>query len=221
MIDSRDDEVLERAIEAIVHDLNNYLAIISGRAELALGRAAEPTRDDLDSVIAAADAAIDLLGRLASILPSAPTRLETVDPSLLLQQEATLRAAAGDRVSFDLRVAPGLPRVRVDVAQLERALVALIDNAREAMTSGGTVTVEVVAIDVSVAIVVRDTGPGLAPSVAAHAAEPFVTTKPRREGAGLGLTIARAIARRAGGDLRIESTPGAGTAVSIVLPAVT
>jgi two-component system, NtrC family, sensor kinase len=215
------DEALERVIEALVHDLNNYLAIISGRAELSLERAGDSARPDIEAVLAAAEAASGLLGRLASVLPSAPTHLEAVDLSVLLQHEPALRDAAGNRVSFELRVAPSLPRVRVDLAQLERALLELVDNAREAMTSGGTVTVEAVAIDASVAIVVRDTGPGLAPEVAASAAEPFATTKPRREGAGLGLTIARAIARRAGGELRIESAAAKGTVVSIVLPAVT
>jgi signal transduction histidine kinase len=213
------DESLERAIEAIVHDLNNYLAIISGRAALAVERAGEASRADLEAVTAAADAAAEVLARLASILPSVPTRLEQVEPSALLRDlEASLRAAAGD-VTFELRVAPALPSVAVDAAQIERALIALIGNARAAMPSGGTVTVEAGTSEATVAIVVRDTGVGMEQDVLAHAAEPFFTTKARREGTGLGLSIARAIARRAGGELRIESAPGSGTAVSILLPA--
>ena len=116
--------------------------------------------------------------------------------------------------------------VRVDVAEFETALVNLVINARDAMPSGGTVTVtahnrsgteELPGTD-HVAIAVEDAGVGIAPDVLSKVFDPFFTTKPIGKGTGLGLSQVHGFAHQAGGTVKIESELGKGTRVTILLP---
>jgi CheY-like chemotaxis protein/anti-sigma regulatory factor (Ser/Thr protein kinase) len=116
--------------------------------------------------------------------------------------------------------------VRVDVAELETALVNLAINARDAMLSGGTVRVAAQnqptnggpAGDDYVAVSVEDAGVGIAPDVLGKVFEPFFTTKPIGKGTGLGLSQVHGFAHQAGGMVKIESEIGKGTRVTILLP---
>jgi CheY-like chemotaxis protein len=119
--------------------------------------------------------------------------------------------------------------VLTDAHQLEIALLNLAINARDAMPQGGTLTLagrnlaagerpEVLTPGDYVAISVRDTGSGMPPEALARAVEPFFTTKREGQGTGLGLPMVHGFATKSGGCLRIDSRPGAGTAVDIILP---
>jgi len=102
--------------------------------------------------------------------------------------------------------------------QLRQALVNLMTNAAQAMQGVGTLTLTTLVSDQTVTVTIGDTGPGIAKHHLPKIFDPFFTTKGQGEGSGLGLTVARRIIRKLGGDLRIESTEGRGTACIVTLP---
>jgi C4-dicarboxylate-specific signal transduction histidine kinase len=115
---------------------------------------------------------------------------------------------------------PGLT-VLAEPERLRAALDALAENARDALSAkgGGTITVSARPLDGKLAaLTVADNGPGMDRDLAAHAAEPFFTTKKVGQGLGLGLTVAEIFARRMGGRLELVTAPGRGTHVTLVLP---
>jgi len=109
------------------------------------------------------------------------------------------------------------PTVRMDARALQRAVLALVRNALDAMPSGGTLTVCVPSGSSAEAeLTVRDTGPGMGPEVQARLFEPFFTTK--TDGVGLGMAMARQVVEQHGGRVEVSSQLGAGTTVRVVLP---
>jgi CheY-like chemotaxis protein len=140
-----------------------------------------------------------------------------------------LKPIVGEQVRLMLTLDPEAGAVSVDPAQLEQVIMNLVSNARDAMPAGGTLTIETDNVDVDddrgglpagpyVEIVVRDTGHGIEPDRQARIFEPFFTTKERGRGTGLGLPMAYGIVTQSGGDLRVESVVGEGTAMVIRLP---
>src|SRR5205823_405005 len=120
-----------------------------------------------------------------------------------------------------------------DPNQLESALLNLANNARDAMPEGGAIEIETgnavvepgqaagygdLAPGEYVLVSVRDSGDGMPPDVLARAFDPFFTTKPMGQGTGLGLSMVYGFARQSGGSVRIESAPGQGTEVRLLLP---
>ncbi len=130
------------------------------------------------------------------------------------------------------RLDPALGRVRVDPAQIEQVLMNLAVNARDAMPRGGALVLETANVDAPppgadgalpghggyVALTVRDTGHGMDETTRARAFEPFFTTKAGLGGTGLGLAMVYGIVQQSGGHLQLESEPGRGTSVRILLP---
>jgi signal transduction histidine kinase len=118
--------------------------------------------------------------------------------------------------------------VSVDPGDLDAALINLAVNARAAMPAGGTITISVSQVDVSAddvvhdgiyaSIDVADTGVGMTDDVLRRIGEPFFTTRPAREGTGLGVSMIHAFVRQSGGALRVESRPGVGSSFRILLP---
>ena len=108
---------------------------------------------------------------------------------------------------------------------MEQVLVNLAVNARDAMPSGGELRIELANVAEgldgadAVRLTVRDTGAGMAPEVVEHAFEPFYTTKPKGEGTGLGLATVYGIVTQTGGTIEIDSAPGKGTTIQVLLPA--
>jgi two-component system, NtrC family, sensor kinase len=120
-------------------------------------------------------------------------------------------------VRLEQKLDPDLPSVIADAAQIRQVLLNVVRNAREAMPSGGAVSVATRTVDGTVAVDVRDTGPGIDPARLARIFDPFFTTKER--GTGLGLALAQEIAREHGGELTCVSSPGNGTIFTLRLPA--
>jgi two-component system cell cycle sensor histidine kinase/response regulator CckA len=133
-------------------------------------------------------------------------------------------------IELELTLAPGPVLVRLDPGQVEQVLMNLAINAVDAMPSGGVlhvgtrVGIDTVALDgeapvPAITLIVRDTGTGMPPEVRERMFEPFFTTKPAGQGTGLGLATTYAIVREAGGDIRVDSTLGAGSSFEVLLPA--
>jgi two-component system cell cycle sensor histidine kinase/response regulator CckA len=130
---------------------------------------------------------------------------------------AELARAAGVALILDL--APTLPRVPIDRAQVESVVANLLDNAVHAGSEGGIVTLRTEATPGGARLVVKDDGEGMGPDVHERMFDPFFTTRQSSGGMGLGLSLVHGIVLDHGGEIRVESEPGAGTTIRIDLPA--
>jgi CheY-like chemotaxis protein len=147
--------------------------------------------------------------------------------------EKLLLRTIGQQIQLVTSIAPRLPRILMDSAQLQQILMNLVVNARDAMPNGGRVDLRVSSVDIDadranaraigpgryVAIEVADSGGGIPPNVLARIFEPYFSTKARGKGTGLGLATVHGIVQHAGGDIIVDSTLGHGSTFRIFLPA--
>jgi len=145
-----------------------------------------------------------------------PPRLAPTDLGELVERVLALYRARAAAVRIETGLAPGLPAVPADRDLLGRALGNLVANALEAMPDGGTLSVKTRAVEDGVALEVADTGPGLTEEQRTRLFTPYYTTK--KGGTGLGLAIVQGIVSDHGGRIQVQSTPGAGTTFTLVLP---
>jgi len=145
-----------------------------------------------------------------------PPRLAPTDLGELVERVLALYRARAATVKIETSLAPGLPTVPADRDLLARALGNLVANALEAMPDGGTLAVKTRAAEEGVALEVSDTGPGLTEEQRTRLFTPYYTTK--KGGTGLGLAIVQGIVSDHGGRIQVQSTPGAGTTFTLVLP---
>jgi two-component system, cell cycle sensor histidine kinase and response regulator CckA len=226
------EELLERAQQAdsmgalaggIVHDFNNILTAISGFAHLALGEVTPGSAAEahLQQVTQASELGAAMTSRLLSFSrhePPAPRRLN-VD-AVVLDVEVMLRGMIGTRVRLIMDLDGALPAISADPNQLRRLLINLAINARDAMPTGGILTIETrhAAGEGVVELNVRDTGTGMDEAVRARLFEPFFTTKAAGKGTGLGMAAVQRIVTQCGGWIEVDTEPGLGTTFSIGLP---
>lgn len=215
---------LGEASTAVAHGIRNPLANIRASAQLALDRAA--TREPVGAQLGAITTEVDRLGVwlravLDSVRPFEP-HVAPVDVNAVVQDTIRVlraRLESGE-ICVERRLTPELPKVPADEAQLQQALLSVMENAIDALAKGGRLTIETAWFSdngtAGLAIVVRDDGVGIPPERLARVLEPFYTTKTK--GTGLGLVIARRIVEAHGGRLAISSEPRVGTAVRMVLP---
>jgi PAS domain S-box-containing protein len=208
----------------VAHDFNNLLSVILtcvGFAERALP-ASSPVRDDIEEIGRAADRAAALTRQLLMFSRREVAKKERLDVGELVRDlERLLNRTLSERIALRIMCESGLAPVLADRAQLEQVLVNLAVNARDAMPDGGTLAITVRGGDDGVVITVVDDGAGMPPEVADRAFEPFFTTKEPGQGTGLGLATVHGIVTDSGGDVRIDSAPGAGTTITVTLPAAT
>ncbi len=216
-------EALGQFAGGIAHDFNNLLTGIGGYAELASSRAAgDPALTRcLDGIKAASAEAASLTARLLTFSRRHVLERTLVDPNVIVREAADFleRLVRAD-IRLDVRLGADVPWVEADPAQLKQVVLNLALNARDAMPEGGTMTLQTAGNGDSATILVRDTGTGMDEATLARAVEPFFTTKPEGEGTGLGLAVAYGVVDGLGGSLLLDSNPGEGTIVEIVLPSV-
>ena len=216
-------ETVGRLAGGIAHDFNNILAVILNYASFVHERlpAGSALREDVQQISRAAARASELTRQLLIFGRRDPVSPQTVEVNgLIADTERLLARSLGDEVTLTSSPCGESCFVRVDPAQLEHALLNLVVNARDAMPGGGSIAIETRHEADRVLIAVRDDGPGMEPDVADRAFEPFFTTKPSGEGTGLGLATVYGAIAGWGGEVEIDSAPGAGTTVTISLPAV-
>ncbi|MES2711420.1 MAG: PAS domain S-box protein [Pseudomonadota bacterium] len=231
-------EAIGQLTGGIAHDFNNMLQGVVGGLEMARRRLEEGRQADTTRyLVAAREAAGRAAGLTRRLLAFARRqRLEprALDANALVSGMAELvRRTIGPGIALELGLGEGQWRVHCDPGELESALLNLCINARDAMPSGGRLTIDTHALRLSradlretqdaepgdyVAITVQDTGIGIPADLLDRVVEPFFTTKPQGQGTGLGLSQVWGFARQSGGLLRIESMPGQGTRVRILLP---
>ena len=221
----------------IAHDFNNLLSVIIGNAAFLADRLVpgSPERFEIDEIQRMANQASRLTSQLLRFSRRESFVPEPVDLNATVADvEHLLRRTLGARVRLEQRLQPGLPSIMADPGNIEQILVNLAVNARDAMPDGGTVTTETALVELSqadlaactdlspgphVRLVVRDTGTGMPPEVAARATEAFYSTKPAGQGTGIGLATVAEIVAKSGGRLELQTAPGRGTAVQMDFPA--
>jgi signal transduction histidine kinase len=207
----------------IAHDFNNVLTAICGSAHLALSEVevGSGVEGHLKQVLQATELGAAMTSRLLAFsrYEKPAPRLLDVD-EIVVDVELMLRGMIGTRVRLVLDLDGTLPAVSADPNQLRRLLVNLAVNARDAMPTGGVLTIETrhTAGQGVVEINVRDTGAGMNEEVRARLFEPFFTTKPPGKGTGLGLAAVQRIVTQCGGWIEVDTEPGLGTTFSIGLP---
>ena len=220
-----------RLAAGVAHDFNNVLNAVFGYAEL-LGDAAEntPQVNRLATELASiADRGRELAQNLMTLGRVDVQRARVFSPADVLNVSLPLlRAAAGIRVRVETRVPRNVSRVVMDPIQLERAILNLVVNARDAMPDGGVVTVELREESVGrspdcqstfAVVEVSDTGVGMDRETRDRMCETFFSTK-GRNGRGLGMSIVNQIITMAGGFIQVDSAPGEGTRIRLYLPLI-
>jgi signal transduction histidine kinase len=230
-------EAIGQLTGGLAHDFNNLLAGISGSLEMMQTRMGQGRLGDVGRYMSVAQGAAKRAAALTHRL-LAFSRRQTLDQKptdvnrLVAGMEELVRRTIGPQVALDVVGAAGLWPTLIDPTQLENALLNLCINARDAMPTGGRITIETGnrLVDPSYAsrydipqgqylsVCVTDTGTGMPPEVVARVFEPFFTTKPLGEGTGLGLSMIYGFARQSGGHVRIQSEVGLGTTVCLYLP---
>ena len=214
-------QALGQLTGGIAHDFGNVMQVVEGGLHLLRKPALDEARRAkvLDGVAQAAGNARALIAQLMAFARQQPLEPAAFDLNARLAgMTELLRHSLGGRLRLETALAEGLPMVTLDASQLETALLNLVVNARAAMPEGGTLTLATERAGGRVALTVRDTGQGMPPEVRARIFEPFFTTKPPGEGTGLGLAQVHGFIAQSGGEIEVESAPGAGTAFRLLLP---
>ncbi|MGE3191753.1 MAG: PAS domain S-box protein, partial [Vicinamibacterales bacterium] len=230
-------ESVGRLAGGVAHDFNNLLTVISGYASLLEADAERHPgmAAKAGEIVRATNRASELTRKLLIFSRRHPDEPKVIAIDDFLRQEARMvPRLIGEHIT--VVPSPGAEgvRVRIDPAQLAQVLMNLVVNARDAMPEGGTLTLRTRRLQLGdeqaarhpgarpgehVCLSVDDTGTGMSADVQAHLFEPFFTTKEVGRGTGLGLATAYGIVKQAGGFIDVESEPGRGTSMQVVLPA--
>lgn len=231
-------EALGRLAGGVAHDLNNLLTVIIGYSQMLMEDLPEEdpkhaaARDILNAAQRSAALARQLLafGRRQVLQP----RVISVN-ALIEEMSKLLRRVIGEHIELRLELSPDAGNVRADPIQLEQVLMNLAFNARDAMPEGGLLSIRTARVVLDsrrlegmeaplsgphVLLAVEDTGHGMDEATRGRVFEPFFSTKPPAEGAGLGLSVVYGIVRQHGGAVEVESAPGRGTVFRVYLPRV-
>ena len=221
----------------VAHDFNNLLTTIIGNAQLAMIelRKDDPVYEDLMEIKKAGEKAAGLTRKLLMFSRKETRRPEILDLNEYLRDmEKMLRRLIREDVDMVMVLEPGLWKVHMDSTQVDQIVMNLAVNARDAMSEGGTLTIETANVELDrayflrhaigndpgsyVMLAVTDTGVGMDESVRSRMFDPFFTTKERGTGTGLGLATVYGIVKQNGGYIWAYSEPGQGTTIKIYLP---
>jgi PAS domain S-box-containing protein len=229
-------EAVGRLAGGIAHDFNNLLTVILGYSDLALQQLAPgtPVHSDVEEIRRAGKSAAALTQQLLAFSRKQILQPQIVDlNAIVTRMSALLRRLIGEDIELRTRLAEPLDRVCADAGQIEQIIMNLALNARDAMSRGGTLTVETANAELDarwvaqhaeasegrhVMLAISDTGIGMDQEVQAHLFEPFFTTKEPGKGTGLGLATVYGIVKQSGGSIFVYSEPAMGTTIKIFLP---
>jgi two-component system cell cycle sensor histidine kinase/response regulator CckA len=232
-------EAVGQLAGGVAHDFNNLLTAIIGNAELVLRtiQPEDPRRLDVLEISRAARRAATLTRQLLAFSRKQVLQPRIVDLNAVVSELTTmLRRIIGEQVTLSLQLDPALGRVLADPGQLEQVITNLAVNARDAMPSGGTLTIRTANVETAevalqssdstpligplVALSVSDDGMGMDERTQARLFEPFFTTKGLGRGTGLGLATVYGIVRQSGGHIRVSTRLHHGSTFTVYLPQV-
>jgi PAS domain S-box-containing protein len=231
-------EAVGKLAGGVAHDFNNMLTVIVGRAEVAQAKlgADHPSRRDVELIRTTAHRAAALTQQLLAFSRKQTLQPKSLDLSIVVNAMALmLRRMIGEDIELKVEHEPGLGRVKADPGQIEQVILNLVVNARDAMPTGGWLTLTTANVEWGEALArrhpgvrpgpyvrldVHDTGCGMDASTRAQIFEPFFTTKERGKGTGLGLATVYGIVKQHGGWIEVESEPERGSRFMIYLPRI-
>lgn len=233
-------EAIGRLTAGIAHDFNNLLTVVLGNLESVQRRAANLDSKLVNAIENAkrgAQQAAVLTERLLAFARRKPLEPRLLDLDAIVRRMSDLlQRTLGERIIVRAKIGVNLWSVEADPTELEAAILNLAVNARDAMPSGGELTIEAANVELAsdpdavdgeakagphVLISIADSGTGMTPEVLRHVFEPFFTTKTDGRGTGLGLSQVYGFAKQSGGYARVSSQPDVGTTVGILLPKAT
>ncbi len=231
-------EAVGRLAGGIAHDFNNLLTALSGFAEIVLDELPEGhlLRQGAKETLKTCQRSSSLVRRLLAVSRRQVLQLVEMDLNPKIAEiEKMLRSVLGEDVELVVNLEPSPSCVRADESQIEQVLLNLAVNARDAMPTGGRLTIRSVNVEVEdglerhhlgvppgpyVLVSVSDSGAGMDRETLQHIFEPFFTTKERGKGTGLGLATVYGIVNQSGGNVSAESEPGRGATFKIYLPRI-
>jgi signal transduction histidine kinase/putative methionine-R-sulfoxide reductase with GAF domain/ActR/RegA family two-component response regulator len=222
---------MSRMAGAVAHDFNNLLTVILGCSDVLMRRLGDD--QDLGPDVAAIQRAGTRAAALTNQLVRIGGQQQPVEPEItdidevITNMRPMLAGVLGENIRLQVKGGARGATALLDRSELERSVLNLTINARDAMPAGGTFTVETgrpslrqASGEELVELVFADTGVGMDEETAAHCFEPFFTTKGRARGTGLGLAAVHAMVSQAAGDIRLETSPGRGARFTLAFPVV-
>jgi two-component system cell cycle sensor histidine kinase/response regulator CckA len=225
-------EAVGRLATGIAHDFNNLITVLLGYSDELIEEAPPNTALHAAAVEVrrAADRASALTQQLLAFSRRQAAVAHSVDVNQVISHmEDLIRRLVGTEIKLQLSLQPELSPISADAQQIGQVMMNLVVNARDAMPSGGTLTIETANVELGhehvdvipgphVAVMVTDSGLGMTPEVRDRLFEPFFTTKDQGRGTGLGLSMVQAIVRQSGGHIRVDSEPSRGTRFTAYFP---
>ena len=229
-------EAVGQLAGGVAHDFNNLLTAVLGNANLLQEEPnlSEIVRDEITEIVKAAERAAGLTRQLLAFGRKQVLQPTIVDLNALVADMGhMLRRLIGEHIQLSTALAPSLARVRADSSQLEQVILNLAINARDAMPTGGRLSIETANVDIDdsyssshvgvrtgqyVMLAVSDTGTGMDEETKTHLFEPFFTTKDRTKGTGLGLATVYGIVKQSNGYIWVYSEKGHGSSFKVYLP---
>ena len=220
-------QALGQLTGGIAHDFNNQLTVIQGAADMLCRKDITDAKRIrfAQAIVQSSTNAASLTSQLLAFARRQPLTPEWIHLNdLISQMDDLVDRTMGERIKVVTDLSAPC-RVEVDRAQLQSAILNIASNARDAMPDGGTLTIATRNVAGSdeerrVAIEITDTGEGMDAETIDRIFEPFFTTKGTGKGTGLGLSQVYGFATQSGGEVRVESQPGKGTSLMLILPCV-
>ncbi len=231
-------EAVGRLAGGIAHDFNNLLTVIKGYSELSLLtlKDGDSLKGNIEEIRKASQRAADLTRQLLAFSRRQILEFKVLDLNSILQNlDKMLRRIIGEDIELIYLLSHHLGKIKSDPGQIEQVILNLALNARDAMPSGGKLTIETYNVEFDktyarthfgvkpghyIMLSVSDTGCGLSAEAKEHLFEPFFTTKEKGKGTGLGLSTVYGIVKQSEGDIDAHSESGLGTIFKIYLPRV-
>ena len=229
-------ESIGRLAGGVAHDFNNMLSVILGYGEVLMQKLnpGDPLRDYVKQILEAGKRSASLTHQLLAFSRKQTLQAEVLNINDRLRNlEKMLRRLIGEDIDLQMALADNLALVLIDPGQFDQIIINLAVNARDAMPTGGKLTIATANVDIDeqfvknhagvvpgkyVMISMTDSGCGMDETVLAHLFEPFFTTKEKGKGTGLGLAMVYGIVKQSGGHIWAYSEPGNGSTFKIYLP---